>query len=146
MAYRYKQITKLSEAYPNEKICAVYKKPEGNFTATVPDERLDAALKDNDYKLMVWRYDEDPSWYEGIDKDGRLREMKHEPQQSNELKAIKELWEAFGKVPIDNNDITLERFCKFPKGTSRFEVWTWFEEEFNVSVAMDLMGLEGSEV
>lgn len=145
MAYRYKQITKLSEAYPNEKICALYKEPEGNFTATVPDSRLEAALKDDDYKLVVWRYDEDPSWYEGVDKDGRLKEMKHEMQQSNELKAIKELWEAFEEVPIDNNYKILERFCKFPKGTSRFEVWAWFEEEFNVSVAMDLMELEGSE-
>ena len=64
----------------------------------------------------------------------------------NELKAIKELWEAFGEVPIDNNDIILERFCKFPRGTSRFEVWSWFEEEFNVSVAMDLMGLTNNEI
>lgn len=71
---------------------------------------------------------------------------KYKQKLSNELKAIKELWEAFGEVPIDNNDKILERFCKFPEGTSRFEVWTWFEEEFDISVAMDLMGLEGSEV
>lgn len=63
-----------------------------------------------------------------------------------EMQAIKELWESFGEVPIDNDDRILEPFCKFPKGTDRFEVWKWFEEEFNVSVAIDLMELEGSKM
>lgn len=67
-------------------------------------------------------------------------------RSKKEMSAIKHLWEAFGDIPIDNNDRILEPFCKFCKGTNRFDVWTWFEEEFNVSVAMDLMGLEGSEI
>ena len=149
MAYRYRQITKLIEAYPNEQICAVYTNPMKNRTGVATDEHIINALSEDDCKLIVWRYDEDPNWYQGIGKDGRLIEMKNKPLpkvESGEMKAIKELWEAFGEVPIDNNDKILERFCKFPQGTSRFEVWTWFEEEFNVSVAMDLMGLEGSEV
>lgn len=153
MAYRYKRITKLNETYPNEQICVSYKNPIKNFTVTASDKRLDAALFDADCKLLVWRSDEDPNYYEGFDENGRLREMIYnakyypdKPRKSNELKAIKELWEAFGEVPIDNNDKILERFCKFPQGTSKFEVWTWFEEEFNVSVAMDLMGLEGSGI
>ena len=113
------------------------------------NEYIINALSEDDCKLIVWRYDEDPNWYQGIDKDRRLIEMKNKslPKvKRGEMKAVKELWEAFGEVPIDNNDKILERFCKFPQGTSRLEVWTWFEEEFNVSVAMDLMGLEGSEV
>lgn len=29
----------------------------------------------------------------------------------------------------------------FPTGTNREEIWHWFEEQFNISVAKDLMGV-----
>lgn len=54
---------------------------------------------------------------------------------------IKTLWEQLGDIPINDNDEIDEKFLDFPKGTDRFEIWHWFEETFNVSVAKDLMGL-----
>jgi len=34
-----------------------------------------------------------------------------------------------------------EEWHGFPAGTFREDIWHWFEEKFNVSVAEDLMGL-----
>ena len=34
-----------------------------------------------------------------------------------------------------------EEWNGFPTGTHREEIWHWFEEEFDLSVAEDLMGL-----
>ena len=59
-----------------------------------------------------------------------------------ELEKAKELWEQFGDIPIDDNDCIVEPFKQFPIGTDRFEIWHWFEREFNVSVAKDLMEVE----
>jgi len=54
------------------------------------------------------------------------------------------LWTKFGDVPTDDDgaDGTIdESFLHFPKGTDVYEIWTWFEFIFDVSVAKDLMGL-----
>lgn len=54
------------------------------------------------------------------------------------LKA-KQLWSELGEIPT-NDDCELEQgFLHFEAGTNRCYVWTWFETEFNVSVAKDLM-------
>ena len=73
MAYRYKQIMSFSETYPNEIICAVCKEhPINNFKATMPDLRLISAMNNEKYKLVVWRYDENPNWYQKLDEHGKL--------------------------------------------------------------------------
>lgn len=60
-------------------------------------------------------------------------------------KTAEDLWEEFGDVPIDNDDYTERDWYSFPRGTNRFEIWTWFEEAFDLSVAIDLMHLEEGE-
>ena len=52
------------------------------------------------------------------------------------------LWVKLGDTPIDENECIETDFEHFPKGTGREEIWHWFEEEYNVSVAKDLMSLE----
>ena len=49
------------------------------------------------------------------------------------------LWELFGEIPIDNDDCIEEEFLGFEPGTERFEIWRWFEEEFELSIAEELM-------
>lgn len=49
------------------------------------------------------------------------------------------LWEEFGDVPM--NPITEKidtEWHGFPAGTHREEIWHWFEDKFNISIA-DLM-------
>jgi hypothetical protein len=54
---------------------------------------------------------------------------------------ITALWESLGDVPIDEDECIEQSWNGFEKGTHREEVWHWFEDTFNISVAKDLMGL-----
>jgi hypothetical protein len=51
-------------------------------------------------------------------------------------------WSSFSDVPTNIDDEIEIDFLHFSKGESRFDVWRWFEDTFNVSVAVDLMGSE----
>lgn len=53
---------------------------------------------------------------------------------------VKDLWEEFGDIPMDPDTEEIEEPWKhFLPGTHREDIWHWFEEQFNVSVAK-LMG------
>ena len=53
-----------------------------------------------------------------------------------------ELWHSLEDVPMDPKTERIEvDWNGFRKGTRREDVWHWFEMEFNLSVADDLMGL-----
>lgn len=47
----------------------------------------------------------------------------------------KELWSNFENIPINNNDEIEVDFLHFETGTSRFEIWKWFEEKFGLSIS-----------
>lgn len=49
------------------------------------------------------------------------------------------LWESLGDIPIDVYENIEEDFLGFPAGTSRFTIWNWFEEWFDLSIK-DLKG------
>jgi len=51
----------------------------------------------------------------------------------------KQLWAEFGDVPIDEDDNTESEFKHFPAGTRKWDIWHWFEETYDVSIAEDLM-------
>lgn len=52
------------------------------------------------------------------------------------------LWSKFGDVPMNpETECIEEEWNGFPAGTHREQIWFWFENTFNVSVAEDLMGL-----
>jgi hypothetical protein len=52
-----------------------------------------------------------------------------------------ELWQKLGNIPTNENDEIEEVFLHFPIGTDKFEIWHWFEETFDLSVAKDLIFL-----
>ena len=54
---------------------------------------------------------------------------------------VEDLWEKLGNIPVDDYGITDLQFLNFPPGTDREDIWHWFEDTFNVSVAK-LMHLE----
>lgn len=57
------------------------------------------------------------------------------------LELAKALWEMFGDIGLIEDDEIDEPFLHFEIGTDKFEIWHWFEDEFDISVAKDLMGL-----
>ena len=62
------------------------------------------------------------------------------------LEVAKSCWDKLGDVSVNEDDEIDEDFnvlnTTFDKGTDKFEIWHWFEETFNLSVAKDLMNLE----
>ena len=53
---------------------------------------------------------------------------------------IEDLWSEFGDTPMNPHSETIEQpWHHFPVGTHREIIWRWFEMEFDISVAQDLM-------
>ena len=57
-----------------------------------------------------------------------------------ELCTLKELWDKFADVPINDDDEIQWDFLFFDTGTSRFDIWHWFDERCPNGLAVDLMG------
>lgn len=55
------------------------------------------------------------------------------------LYTLIELWELFAEVPVNNNDEIEEDFLCFEAGTSRFDIWHWFDERCPNNLHDDLM-------
>ncbi len=63
-------------------------------------------------------------------------------ERCSQISQAKELWVQFGEVPMNPETEEIEaEWHGFSAGTHREDIWHWFEETFNVSVAKDLMGL-----
>jgi len=54
-------------------------------------------------------------------------------------KEAQRLWKELEDVPVDEDECIDIDWHIFDKGTSKFDIWHWFEEEFDLSVAKDLM-------
>lgn len=52
------------------------------------------------------------------------------------------LWNDLGNIPVDDDDGIETAWEDFPAGTNKIEIWEWFEEKFNISVAVDLMHMK----
>ncbi len=67
-----------------------------------------------------------------------MNQTEMELKFSKRMKECKGLWSKLGDVPIDTYGNTEEVFLNFDIGTNIYDIWHWFEDEFNVSVH-DLM-------
>lgn len=86
--------------------------------------------------------------FEAIHTDSDWNELDYNEEITRFTnKALaKELWQRFGDVPMDPDTEEIEKeWNGFPAGTWREDIWHWFEETFNVSVAKDLMGMEDED-
>lgn len=54
---------------------------------------------------------------------------------------VKDLWNELNEVPTNDNEEIDRNWRDFPKGTSIYNIWHWFEKEYSLSVANDLMGI-----
>lgn len=61
-------------------------------------------------------------------------------KERSRLTAVTDLWDELGDLPMDPETECMEApFQHFPAGTFREDIWHWFEEKFDLSVATDLM-------
>ena len=66
---------------------------------------------------------------------------KYQPTQDVKCAAVQAIWDEFGDVPMDPQTECIEEDWRgFEAGTHREEIWHWFEERFNVSVAALMYG------
>lgn len=72
---------------------------------------------------------------EDDDSDNTERDSRRDEA----LKVAKELWEELSEVIVDENDCLESDWNIFPKGTSKIDIWHWFEAYFGVSIIEDLM-------
>jgi hypothetical protein len=47
---------------------------------------------------------------------------------------VEDLWSKLGDIPIDEDECIELKFLHFEIGTSRFEIWHWFEETFDIMI------------
>lgn len=72
--------------------------------------------------------------------DHTSEELKEMETELHWLQNIQDLWDKLGDHPYDpETECITEPFIIFPAGTFREEIWHWFEENFGISVAEDLM-------
>lgn len=45
-----------------------------------------------------------------------------------------EVWELLGDIPINDDEEIDGNFLHFEKGTNMYDIWHWFEREFDVAV------------
>lgn len=48
---------------------------------------------------------------------------------------LEKLWEAFGDVPVGDDDAIETDFLHWPRGTDRFEIWHWFDDHHSKGIA-----------
>lgn len=58
---------------------------------------------------------------------------------------LPELWKKFSEVPVNADDEIEKDFICFEKGTSKFDVWHWFDERCPNNLRDDLMFNENTE-
>lgn len=76
--------------------------------------------------------------------NGMSREIERRSLDYPEI--ARALWKKLGEVPVYKNLRSQQRidqeFLHFPVDTPIEDIWDWFEQAFNLSVAEDLMGIK----
>lgn len=83
---------------------------------------------------------------ENINTDWREHDFREEIDLFIKKELAAALWERFGDVPMDPETEEIEQNWNiFTAGTHREDIWHWFEDTFDVSVAEDLMHVGDKE-
>jgi hypothetical protein len=60
-------------------------------------------------------------------------------QEHVKLMNLRELWNKFSEIEVNENDEITESFLSFPVGTDKFEIWHWFDDRCPNNLHDDLM-------
>lgn len=96
-----------------------------------------------DFDEGGWLSTERPSdCYDWLEQYLSCRRNTEGEIKQNRIIQAKALWKEFGDISMNpETECIEEAWCRFPTGTHREEIWHWFEDTFDLSVAEDLMGL-----
>lgn len=78
-------------------------------------------------------------WLENLEKEVSEGNSPWPVEGTDRLEEARRNWEKFGDIPIDKHDNITLQFLNFSPGTYRFDIWHWFEEHYDISIATDLL-------
>lgn len=96
--------------------------------------------------VLQWNTDKKPTkWISQIEKFGKkLGFIRHAVWSKSDGSCpstitfyfynFKSLWDELTDVITDENDCIESAWHIFPAGTSKFDIWKWFEEEYGVCI------------
>ncbi len=58
-------------------------------------------------------------------------------------KKLEILWQEFGNIPINEDGTINTDFLHFKKGTDKFKIWHWFDNNHSIGLAKGLIKLKG---
>ena len=70
----------------------------------------------------------------------RVEPFEDEDRVKMTAEKLKEWWDEFSEMPVDNDDRIERAFHIFEKGTDRMEIWRWFDEQCPNGLVKDLLG------
>lgn len=70
----------------------------------------------------------------------RVEPFEDEDRVKMTPEKLKEWWDEFSEMPVDNDDRIERAFHIFEKGTDRMEIWRWFDEQCPNGLVKDLLG------
>lgn len=80
--------------------------------------------------------------YEELPWTWKELDYNEEIENFTNKELAKELWRRFGDIPMHPETEEIEQdWNGFLKGTFREDIWYWFEDTFNMSVAEDLINV-----
>ncbi len=68
-----------------------------------------------------------------------VKSPKQEETTEYKIAVLQELWKIFASVPVTDDDLIACDFMGFDAGTSRLDVWMWFDERCPNGLILDLM-------
>lgn len=70
----------------------------------------------------------------------RVEPFEDEDRVKMTPEKLKEWWDEFSEMPVDNDDRIERAFHVFEKGTDRMEIWRWFDKQCPNGLVKDLLG------
>ncbi len=88
-------------------------------------------------QVRVWVYANTHEFCDDCDDDSCWCESC---RQHSSLRTLTQLWKEFSEIPVNSEDEIGYDFLNFDTGTSKLDVWHWFDERCPNGLAVDLMG------
>lgn len=120
------------------KACIIKKYYQSDRDPSINQTVYLVSFKGGEWVNGVWSYDIDEAhiFDRKTHAEAICKGMKIDGLSIVEV-SHKLLWQKLGDVPVNDDGELEEKFLHFEEGTDREEIWSWFEETFNISVGAE---------
>lgn len=94
----------------------------------------------SDVEIMAWVDPNTDKYIADVDGDMSAESCWCDNCEAHtNLVRLPDLWERFSEIGVNDDDEIEQDFLSFKKGTSKYDVWHWFDERCPNGLAKDLM-------